>query len=169
MGRRQESSATRLALFGINCASAFVMPVPVYPAYGENLRDRAFQFACNLVRFSDARWKLGGCARVLAPQIVRCGTSVGAHLEEARAGERRKDFISKCSISLKEARECHYRLRVAGATNLGPTDEARTLTKEAGEIAAILGAIVRNARRDAIAKRLLSVTLVLCIFCFISL
>jgi four helix bundle protein len=101
---------------------------------------------------------------VLAPQIVRCGTSVGANLEEARAGESRKDFISKCSISLKEARECHYRLRVAGATNLGPPDDARTLTKEAGEIAAILGAIVRNARRNAIAKALLSVSLIAAVF-----
>ena len=143
-----------------------MMPAPAYPAYGENLRDRTFQFACNIVRFSDALWKQGGCARVLAPQVVRCGTSVGANLEEARGGESRKDFISKCSISLKEARECHYRLRVASATGLGPPEEARALTQEAGEIAAILGAIARNARRNATAKRLLSLTLVLCVFFF---
>jgi four helix bundle protein len=93
--------------------------VPEYPAYGENLRDRAFLFACNVVRFSDALWKRGGVARVLAPQLVRCGTSMGANLEEARGGESRRDFISKCAISLKEARESHYRLRIAAETGVG--------------------------------------------------
>jgi four helix bundle protein len=146
-----------------------VMTSPSYPAYGQDLRDRAFQFECNIVRFSDAMWKQGGCARVLAPQIVRCGTSIGANLEEARGGESRRDFISKCAISLKEAREAHYRLRVAGKTGLGPPDVARALTQEAGEIAAILGAIVRNARRNAIAKALFSVSLIVAVFFFLSL
>jgi four helix bundle protein len=68
-------------------------------------------------------------ARVLAAQLVRCGTSIGANLEEARGGKSRPDFISKCSIALKEARETSFRLRVAGRCELGP--------------------IVRNARRNA--------------------
>jgi four helix bundle protein len=126
----------------------FGVTVPQYPAYGENLRDRAFLFACNVVRFADALWKQGGVARVLAPQLVRCGTSIGANLEEARGGESRRDFISKCAISLKEARESHYRLRIAAETGMGPPQDSRSLTKEAGEIAAILGSIVRNARRN---------------------
>jgi four helix bundle protein len=117
--------------------------------YGANIRSRAFAFACDVILFSDALWKQGGVARVLAPQIVRCGTSIGANLEEARGGESRADFISKCSISLKEARECHYRLRVCSATNLGPHEQATRLTKESSEVAAILGAIVRNARKTA--------------------
>jgi four helix bundle protein len=121
------------------------MPDP--PTYGDDIRSRTFTFACDVVRFSDALWKQGGVARILAPQVVKCGTSIGANLEEARGGESRPDFISKCSISLKEARECHYRLRVSAATNLGPLAEATRLTRESGELAAILGAIVRNARR----------------------
>jgi four helix bundle protein len=128
--------------------TVFSVTVPEYPAYGENLRDRAFLFACTVVRFSDALWKQGGVARVLAPQLVRCGTSIGANLEEARGGESRRDFISKCSISLKEARESHYRLRIAVETAMGPPHDARALAKEAGEIAAILGSIIRNARHN---------------------
>jgi four helix bundle protein len=126
-----------------------VVAIPAMEPYGENIRSRAFAFACAVVRFSDALWSKAGVARILAPQIVRCGTSIGANLEEARGGESRADFISKCSISLKEARECHYRLRVSHATNLGPPDEAIRLVNEAGELAAILGAIVRNARKNA--------------------
>ncbi len=39
---------------------------------------------------------------------LRSGTSIGANLEEAQAGQSRADFISKNAIALKEARETHY-------------------------------------------------------------
>jgi four helix bundle protein len=126
--------------------------LPIDKTYGEDIRQRAFQFACRIVHFCDALWKQGGVTRILAPQLVRCGTSIGANLEEARGGESRPDFISKCSIALKESRETSYRLRLTVSTRLGPKDEAQSLAQEAQEIAAILGAIVRNARRNARTK-----------------
>jgi len=52
--------------------------------------------------------------------MLRCGTSIGANLAEARGGESRGDFISKCSIALKEARESLFRVRVAERCRLGP-------------------------------------------------
>jgi hypothetical protein len=39
-------------------------------------------------------------------------------------------------------------VRIAAETGMGPPDDARQLTEEASEIAAILGAIVRNARHN---------------------
>ena len=84
----------------------------------------------------------------LCSQLLNSGTSIGANLEEARGGESRRDFISKCSISLKEARESLFRLRVADRCQLGPNGKATALAKEAKELAAIIGAIVRNARRN---------------------
>jgi four helix bundle protein len=129
------------------------MTTPVYQSYGQEIRDRAFEFACEIVLFSDALFHQGGMARVLAPQLVRSGTSIGANLEEARGGESRPDFISKCSIALKESRESTFRLRVADRCRLGPERRAAILAKEAGEIAAILGAIVRNARRNLKASK----------------
>ncbi len=80
--------------------------------------------------------------------MLRCGTSIGANLEEARGGESRRDFISKCSIALKEARESVFRLGVADRCQMGPQGKAAALAREAGELAAVLGAIVRNARRN---------------------
>jgi four helix bundle protein len=123
--------------------------LPTYQRYGQNLRDRAFRFACRVVRFCDRLWKEGGVARILAPQLVRCSTSVGANLEEARGGESRRDFISKCAIALKEARESRYRLLLVLETGIGPSEDARALALEAEELAAILGSIVRNARHNA--------------------
>jgi four helix bundle protein len=124
------------------------MAAPGFPQYGQNLRDRAFVFACDVVRYCDDLMKAGGVGRILAPQLLRCGTSIGANLEEARGGESRRDFISKCSIALKEARESLFRLRVAERCRIGPAGTAATLAREAGELAAILGAVVRNARRN---------------------
>jgi four helix bundle protein len=120
-----------------------------YGIYGEDIRNRSFRFACRIVELCKRLLRDGDVACILAPQLLRCGTSVGANLEEARGGESRRDFLSKCRISLKEARESAYRLRILVATNVGPADEAAVLTAEASEIAAILGAIVRNTRRNA--------------------
>jgi four helix bundle protein len=124
------------------------MTSPTYLAYGQDIRNRAFEFACQIVSYCDDLMKLGGVGRILAPQMLRCGTSIGANLEEARGGESRRDFISKCSIALKEARESLFRLRVADRCQLGSNGKAAALAKEADEIAAIIGAIVRNARRN---------------------
>jgi four helix bundle protein len=48
----------------------------------------------------------------LGKQLIRSGTSIGANLEEAQAGQSRADLISKNAIALKEARETHYWLRL---------------------------------------------------------
>jgi four helix bundle protein len=70
-------------------------------------------------------------------------------LEEARAAESRRDFISKCSIALKECRECHVRLIVLETCAIGAPAQVRLLRQEAHELASIIGAIVRNTRRNA--------------------
>ena len=76
--------------------------IPAYEKYGQDHRDRAFAFACEVVFYCDDLLERGRAGRVLAPQLLRCGTSIGANLEEARGGESRADSISKCSIALKE-------------------------------------------------------------------
>ena len=75
-------------------------------------------------------------------QLLRAGTSIGANLEEADAAQSKPDFVSKCTISLKEAREAHYWLRILKATGKA---EADRLLGEANELIAILTTIVRKA------------------------
>jgi four helix bundle protein len=116
---------------------------------GQDIRDRAFVFACRVVKFSQEIYDAGGVGRMLVPQLVNCSTSVPAMLEEARAAESRRDFISKCCISLKECRESWVRLRVCEACRIGPANESNSLAREAHEIVSIVGAIVRNARRNS--------------------
>ena len=55
---------------------------------------------------------------IISKQLLKSGTSIGANVEEAIAAQSRKDFISKLSISLKEARETSYWLRLLDQSNL---------------------------------------------------
>ena len=45
---------------------------------------------------------------VLSKQLLRCGTSIGANVQEAQAAISKKDFMAKMSISAKEALETRY-------------------------------------------------------------
>jgi four helix bundle protein len=115
---------------------------------GQDIRERSFEFGCRVARFCEQLQQRGGNARVLAPQLLKCGTAIAAMLEEARAAESRADFISKCTIGLKEARESHTRLRACLRSGYGPAESAATLVNEANQIVAILTAIVLNTRRN---------------------
>ncbi|WP_432759459.1 four helix bundle protein [Elizabethkingia ursingii] len=50
--------------------------------------------------------------------MLRCGTSIGANVEEAIAAQSKKDFIAKLSIANKEARETRYWLRLYKSSDL---------------------------------------------------
>ncbi|WP_345234696.1 four helix bundle protein [Hymenobacter saemangeumensis] len=45
---------------------------------------------------------------VMAKQLMRSGTSIGANVREAQSAESRADFIHKCKIAAKEAEETDY-------------------------------------------------------------
>jgi four helix bundle protein len=85
-------------------------------------------------------------SRTLANQLLRSGTSIGANIEEAQAGQSRGDFAAKAYIACKEARETHYWLRLLAAASVVPSDRLSPLTKEANELVAILTSIVKKAR-----------------------
>ena len=86
----------------------------------QDICDRTFKFATRIVRFCKSLVKEGANYRVLSNQLLRSATSIGANMEEAVAGQSKADFVSKCSIVLKEARETKYWLRLLIETNLLP-------------------------------------------------
>ena len=69
------------------------------------LLDKSFIFAVRIVKLYKYL-----CSKkkeyVLSKQLLRSGTSIGANINEAQS---KNDFISKLSISLKEARETFKR------------------------------------------------------------
>lgn len=112
----------------------------------KDVQKRAFSFACRIVKFYQFLAKQKGAGEALARQILRSGTSIGANLEEATAGQSKADFISKCNIALKEARETHYWLRLFTEAGIVPPEKLEALLSESNELVAILTTIVKNAR-----------------------
>jgi four helix bundle protein len=45
---------------------------------------------------------------VLAQQVLRSATSIGASIREAQHAESRADFVHKCKVAAKEAEETDY-------------------------------------------------------------
>jgi four helix bundle protein len=116
---------------------------------GADLQMRVFEFAAVIVELVDVVATRGMSARVLA-KLLRAATSIGANLEEADAAQSRADFLSKCSIALKEARESHYWLRLMHRTRkIVAADGAEHLLEECNRIVAILTTIVRKSRARA--------------------
>jgi four helix bundle protein len=111
------------------------------------IQDRTFEFACRIVRLTEhlAR-RRSFTAKRIASQLFDAGTSVGANLEEASAAQSKADFISKCSIASKEARETRFWLRLLTASNAVRPQQLTLLIEESTEIVAVLTTIVKNAR-----------------------
>ena len=110
------------------------------------IQDRAFEFACRIVKLHRFLCRNGSTSSTIAGQILRSGTSIGANLEEASAGQSKPDFTSKCNIALKEARETYYWIRLLTACELVPKKKLEPLLVEANEIVAILTTIVKKSR-----------------------
>ena len=79
-------------------------------------------------------------------KLLDAGTSIGANIEEGRAGQTKPDFIAKNFISLKESRETRFWLRVIGATDPPLQNELQPLLQEANEFVAMLTTSLKNAR-----------------------
>jgi four helix bundle protein len=109
---------------------------------------RTFQFALRIIELANQLDDGRGSTRVLAKQILRSGTSIGANIEEAQAAESKADFTHKYNIALKEARETKYWLRLISASNGSINTDLDSLIKESDEICRIIAQIVINARRE---------------------
>ncbi len=112
-----------------------------------DIRERTFAFATRVVAVVNAvpRTTAG---YVVARQLTRAGTSVGANVEEAEAAHSHREFIRKINIARAEAREAHYWLRLLGSTKLVDAQRLAQVVQEANELISILTAITRNARRN---------------------
>jgi len=80
------------------------------------IQDKSFLFAVriiNLYKYLTTTKK----EFVLSKQILRCGTSIGANIEESIGGRSDKEFLFKLEISYKEARETIYWLKLLKATD----------------------------------------------------
>ena len=86
--------------------------------------------------------------RVLADQLLRAATSIGANYMEAAGASSKKDFAHKMSICRKEAKETTYWLRMLAKAQSELKEECRGLYKEAHELVLIFSKSISSANRN---------------------
>jgi four helix bundle protein len=109
------------------------------------VQEKSFTFALKIVKLYQDHKKKGEF--VLANQLLRSGTSIGANVEEALAAQTRKEFHSKMTISFEEARESRYWLRLLKASGLVTYDYSDCL-KDVEELNRILSAITKSTKEE---------------------
>ena len=109
------------------------------------LEEKSFQFAIrivNLNRFLVETKK----EYVLSKQILRSGTSIGANISEAQFAQSKADFVSKMHISLKEASETRYWLRLLEASNLIDNTQLESIMSDCNELINMLVSTCRTSK-----------------------
>ncbi len=115
----------------------------------ENIQLRARRYAVRAINvFRHLQEKKDRAGWIVAGQFLRAATSVGANLVEAESGESRADFIHKCGIAQKEARESKYWLLLIRDAELVPQQKVTAMLQETEEIIAVITSIIVSAKRN---------------------
>ncbi len=112
------------------------------------VRDKSYSFAIRIVKLYQ-HLSTKKKEFVLSKQILRCGTSIGANVEEALGGQSRADFVSKMSIAYKEARETCYWLRLLKDTEYLTQAEFDSIYADAEELCRLIAAIQKSTKANS--------------------
>lgn len=104
----------------------------------------SFEFALLIIDFCELLEE--NKKYVIARQLLKSGTSVGANIREAQNAESKADFIHKLKIAAKEADETEYWLQLCKESKNYPYDpdleiKLQSIIKLLGKI---LGTLKRN-------------------------
>ncbi len=109
------------------------------------LREKSYSFALRIVKMcrflSEEKREF-----ILSKQVLRSGTSIGANIEEANQGQSKSDFIHKLSISLKEAVETNYWLRLLRDSEYLSENQAESLLNDCRELEKLLTSSIKTAK-----------------------
>ncbi len=109
------------------------------------VQKKSFQFSLKII--SLYKKLLSEKEYIISKQLLRSGTSIGANIEEALAGQSKRDFTAKMSISSKEARETKYWLRLLKESELTNLD-VKLLILDIDELIRILTSIVKTSQQN---------------------
>ena len=117
-----------------------------------DLRRRTKNFALAIIRLYASLPKRTE-AQILGRQILRSGTSIGAHYREAQRAKSNADFISKIEGGLQEIEETCYWLELLGESGIVKSESLAPLRQEANELLAIFVSIVNKTKSKEKAKK----------------
>ncbi|PMB24594.1 four helix bundle protein [Fischerella thermalis CCMEE 5319] len=105
--------------------------------------DSSFEFALQIIKYCEV---LENAKKfVLAQQLLKSGTSIGAHIRGAQNPESKGDFIHKLKIAAKEADETEYWLQLCQQSENYPNPE--NLLKQIESIKKLLNTIIATMKR----------------------
>ena len=111
------------------------------------LVDKSFLFAIRIVKLykylCDEKQEY-----VLSKQLLRSGTSIGANISESQEAQSKNDFISKLSISLKEARETNYWIKLLHETDYLSAKEVESMLNDLTELIKLLVSIIKTTKEN---------------------
>jgi four helix bundle protein len=111
----------------------------------EDLKSRTKRFALRILRLY-AALPATTEAQVLGKQVLRSGTSVGAHYREAHRARSTAEFVSKLEAALQELDETVYWLELLTEGGVVAEQRLSGLMAEANELTAILVSSVKRAK-----------------------
>ncbi|MDP2676285.1 MAG: four helix bundle protein [bacterium] len=110
------------------------------------LRYRCYYFSIDVIKFLEilpqkrTYW-------IIADQLLRSATSIGANIVEAKSSSSKKDFIKFYIIALKSANETKYWLGLLRDATDADKEKIRTLLNEVEEISRMLGSSVLTLKK----------------------
>ena len=134
---------TGLSLKNSNCISNQTMRKSL-------IQEKAYSFALTIIELY--RLLVQQNEYVMSKQLLKSGTSIGANVEEALAGQSRPDFLSKMSIASKEARESNYWLRLLRDSKIVEKKYLLKPLADSEEIISMLTSIVKTTSKTATSK-----------------
>jgi four helix bundle protein len=114
----------------------------------QDLKERTRAFALQIIRLYTIL-PHSAVAQVLGKQLLRSGTSVGAHYFEAQRAKSTADFISKIEGALQEIEETSYWLALLSDTEILTPIQLKSISAETAELTAILVAIAKSAKQHS--------------------
>ncbi len=104
---------------------------------------KSFEFAKKVVQYTE---KLEEDRKyVIANQLLKSGTSIGANIKEAQNSESKADFIHKMKIAMKEADETEFWLFLCNELENYPNSEE--LLNEVFDILKITNKIISTTKK----------------------
>ncbi|WP_430964987.1 four helix bundle protein [Spongiimicrobium sp. 2-473A-2-J] len=107
--------------------------------------EKSIDFAIKVIEFCELLEKERKF--VVANQLLKSGTSIGANVHEAQNAESRADFIHKIKVALKELEETKYWLTLCERTKSYPFNNRLNAGVE--ELGLIMYKIVSTSKKNA--------------------
>ena len=111
----------------------------------EDLKVRTREFAIRIIKLYSSLPKTTE-SQVVGKQILRSGTSVGAHYRESQFAKSDADFVSKIEGGLQELEETAYWLEILDEMGLFNGEKLQPIRQETNELTAIFVTIVKKIK-----------------------